>query len=637
MTQKRSIVLALFATLFLGACALKPRVELEDHPRITRAESNPEISESLLPKAQISETESSSEIVEENVVRPYKSSYGEVALDQNKHVDMWLRYFTGKGRKHMVRYLGRSSRYLPMMKNTLRENGLPEDLVYIALIESGFSPVAHSHANAVGYWQFIRGTGKRYGLRIDGLIDERRDPVLSTKAAAEYFKTLYGMFGDWHLAMAGYNTGENRVMRAVRRYYTRDFWKLHQQRRSFPRETKNYVPKYIAATMIAKNPKKYGFDDIEYQDPLSYDTVSLKHPISLSRLSQNLRVEVDEMRLLNPKFRGDYVPISRGKETIIRIPVGRANDALAAVPLSVSSAPERVVSNEYFYYRIRRGDNLSQIARRYKTTVSKLRRLNRLSNRSILRIGKRLKVPDPGGAALYANGRGGQIGSKISRVGSSSRPVASVHVVRRGENLSTIARRYGTSVSSLLRLNNLSHRSVIRVGQKIRVRSTSGSANSKGRGYHVVRQGENLTTIAASYGVSVSNLKQWNRLGRSLIYAGQKLVLKNNSPRRASYHIVRRGDNLTEIAAKHRVSVSNLKRWNNLNRSVIYVGQKLKLNPSRSITSASRSNNYHRVRRGETLIGIANRYSVSLSDLASANDISTRRQIRAGRKLIIPN
>lgn len=570
------------SVVFLGACALKPRSSIRSDELRT---ADPSQAVDSRPRARISEFESSSETVEANVDRPYQSQYGNISLDQNKHVDKWIRYFTGKGRRHMVRYLARSSRYLPMMKNTLRENGLPEDLVYVALIESGFSPVAHSHANAVGYWQFIRGTGKRYGLRIDGLIDERRDPVLSTKAAAEYFKTLYGLLGDWHLALAGYNAGENRVLRAIRRYRTRDFWKLYNQRRSFARETKNYVPKFIAATMIAKNPEKYGFSDVEYQDPLSYDTVALQHPISLSRLAQNLNVEVDELRLLNPKFRGDYVPISRGSETVIRLPVGRANDALAAVPLSVSSEPVRVVTNEYFYYRIRRGDNLSQIARRYRTSVSRLRRLNNLSNRAILRIGRRLKVPDPGGAALYASGGS----SRVDRAQSSVRRGASVHIVRRGENLSTIAQRYGTSVSQLLRLNNLSRRSVIRVGQRIRVRGDSSQrANSRAKSskYHIVRRGDNLTTIAARYGTSISNLKKWNNLRRSKIYVGQKLALRGGL---------------------------------------------------RGITTASNSNNYHRIRRGETLIAIANKYDVSLSELTQVNNISNPRTVQAGQKIIIPD
>lgn len=554
----------------LSACALKPRTEIGKNTGISA--SNQESAENgstdtdETPLAEISEKESSSDTVEANVERPYKSAYGVVSMDQNKYVDQWVKYFTGKGRKHMVRYLARSSRYLPMMKNTLRENGLPEELVYVALIESGFSPVAHSHANAVGYWQFIRGTGKRYGLRIDGLIDERRDPVLSTKAAAEYFKALYGIFGDWHLALAGYNAGENRIQRAVTRHYTRDFWKLVEKRRSFARETKHYVPKFIAAAMIAEQPEKYGFTDVEYQDPLSYDTVELKNPISLSRLAQNLNVEVEELKLLNPKFRGDYVPISRGSETVIRLPVGRANDALAAVPLSVSSEPVQVVTNDYFFHRIRRGDNLSMIAKRYRTSVSKLRRLNNLSNRALLRVGSRLRVPDPGGGAIYtAEGEGPR--SKVRRIQASLGGTKEVHVVRRGENLTTIARRYGTSVARLLKINNLSKRTTLKVGQKIRIIANSESS----------KEVRSATRRVAS--------------------------------------IVRK-----EAAARKKKSSSKVAKAN------------ARANKATRVAAQS----IHRVRRGETLLGIARKYNVRLSQLAKANSVKTNHEVRTGYKLVIP-
>ena len=198
-------------------------------------------------------------------------------MDDNEQVDKWVNYFQTMGRDRMETYLSRSTRYIPMMKNVLREYRLPEDLVYVAMIESGFSPNAHSFANAVGYWQFIESTGKRHGLKVNSYVDERRDPVLSTRAAAEYFKDLYGAFGSWHLALASYNTGEYRVSRSVMRYYTRDFWYL-SSKRSLPRETVNYVPKFIAAVRISKNPKKYGFDKIDYQVPLEYDTVKLDFP-----------------------------------------------------------------------------------------------------------------------------------------------------------------------------------------------------------------------------------------------------------------------------------------------------------------------------------------------------------------------
>ncbi|HVK60718.1 MAG TPA: lytic transglycosylase domain-containing protein, partial [Bdellovibrionales bacterium] len=176
-----------------------------------------------------------------------------IPLEVNKNVLQWIDYFQGRGRPHMERYLQRSTRYMPIMKKILRDNGLPEDLIYIALIESGFSSTAHSSASAVGYWQFIRGTGKHYNLKIDGYVDERRDFVKSTQAAAEYFKGLYSLFGAWYLAIASYNVGENRVKSLVMKNHTRDFWKLARENR-LPDETTNYVPKFLAARLIAKDP-----------------------------------------------------------------------------------------------------------------------------------------------------------------------------------------------------------------------------------------------------------------------------------------------------------------------------------------------------------------------------------------------
>lgn len=494
-----------------------------------------------LPPAQIVENEVSSEEVEKEEELPYKSSYGEVALDENPQVDKWINYFQGRGRKYMQQYLSRSTKYLPMMKQVLRENGLPEDLVYIALIESGFSPRAHSHANAVGYWQFIRSTGKRFGLQVDTFTDERRDPVLSTRAAAQYFKALYELFNSWHLSMAAYNVGESRVKRAVTRYYTRDFWKLMKIRRAFPAETKQYVPKFIAATLIAKNPEKFGFKEIEYEDPLSYDTVALQSPISLTKLASNLSVDVDELQLLNPKFRTDFVPISRGSETIVRIPVGRATDALAALSLSVTSQP-KVIQAEYAFYRIRRGDTLSTVAHRHHTTVSQLRRLNGLSNRTLLRIGRSLKIPDNGGDGIKL------VQEEDTRTPSSVRPavqrLTNYHTVKRGENLSVIAAKYGVSIRDIQRLNNLNHRALIRRGQKLKIReSTDRSA----------RRPIKSSTLA---------LRQFGRHSSKVSTATKKsgrTVAAKSSPHR---HVVRRGETLYDVSVKYGISMSQLAKVN---------------------------------------------------------------------------
>jgi membrane-bound lytic murein transglycosylase D len=540
--------------VLLAACAHKAPKDNADASSV-RAD-NP-----AAPDYQIKETEVASEAVEENVEKPYKSPMGEIALDDNPAVEKWIHYFQNKGRKYMRLYLSRSTRYLPMMKNVLRENGLPEDLVYVSLIESGFSPQAHSRSNAVGYWQFIRSTGRRYGLHIDGFIDERRDPVLATRAAAEYFKELYSLFGSWHLALAAYNAGENRVKRAVMKHYTRDFWALMKKRRALASETKQYVPKFIAAVKIAKEPEKYGFTGLDFDDPLSYDTVALNHPISMTKLAQNLDVDVDELKLLNPKFRGDFVPLSRNDETIVRIPVGKGTDAVAAVSLSTSKEP-KIVQSDIYYYRIRRGDNLSMIAKQRHTTVSRLRRLNNLSNRTLLRVGMRIRVPDSGGEGYHYVSDADDTKGKRRSAASVEEAVATqddgsststgiegdYHIIRRGENLSTISKRFGVTIRQLLKMNNITRKTVLRAGQKIRVRvDTSERSAVTKKTHHTIRvakhgavrlatkhmaartirhrivRGETLTSIAAHYKVSLQNLARANKLK-----AGNKILVGDN-------------------------------------------------------------------------------------------------------------
>jgi len=514
---------------------------------------------------QLPTNEPASEDVNKNLAKPYQSPLGEIPLDDNKYTQMWIKYFQGRGRSYMEKYLERSSRYLPMMKNTLREHGLPENLVYVALIESGFSPLAHSRANAVGYWQFIRSTGKIYGLDVNPFIDERRDPVLATRAAAEHFRDLYNSLGSWHLALAAYNAGERRVRRATVKFRTRDFWHLVSRRRSLAKETKHYVPKFIAATMIARDPEKYGFTNISYQPQLDFETVKLANPISMSKLAQNMNIDVEEIKLLNPKFRGDYVPLYKGNDTVIRVPVGKVELAAASVPGSLVDEP-KVLHADYYYYRVRRGDVLSVIARRHRTSVATLRRLNGLGSRSLLRIGQRLKVPDRGGTFVSYSMNSAPAPSQDQALNGTAEATESaesaeatettVHVVRRGENLTTIAKRYGITIAELRKLNQLRHRSLLRIGQQLKIRdddSRNGkSPSDQSRRYagrdskrvakgrvasrrlaakrHRVRRGETLSEIAEKYQVSVRKIIQKNRIkNRAHVVAGRELIIPSRN------------------------------------------------------------------------------------------------------------
>jgi membrane-bound lytic murein transglycosylase D len=437
----------------------------------------------------------------------------------------------------------------------LREYGLPEDLVYVAMIESGFSPVARSRTAAVGYWQFMRSTARTYGLTVNAFIDERRDPVLSTRAAAEYFKALYNLFGSWHLALASYNSGENRVKSVVMRNFTRDFWELVRLRK-VPPETQNYVPKFIAAALIAKDPQHYGFSNIQFEPMLNYDTVAVANPISLKKMATNLAVSPEELELLNPKYRSDYVPVYHSSETLLRVPTGMKDRALAVLELS-TSVPPRNLAVEGDVYRVRRGDTLSTIAARHSCSVATLQRLNNLRNHTLLRIGQKIHVPEEyGGVERVVDRRkpsSGVPGAEAAEGPQSAGPQSAVdtytssaqeslfHVVKKGENLSVIAKHYNTTVGELRRLNKLGSHKTLRAGVRLMIRQPNEKVQINGALYktralaarhsrqqfHVVKRGETLTNIARHYRVPLADLVAANDLGRGgdhrVLFAGRSL------------------------------------------------------------------------------------------------------------------
>jgi membrane-bound lytic murein transglycosylase D len=405
--------------------------------------------------------------------------------DFNQNVNMWIEYFQGRGRVHMVRYLGRSTRYLPKMKEILKKHGLPEDLVYLALIESGFNAQAFSHARASGYWQFIRGTARRYDLKIDYYTDERSDFVASTEAAAQYLKALYHLFGSWYLAIASYNVGENKVKNLVMKYYTRDFWELARKKK-LPKETINYVPKFLAARMIAKHPEKYGFTDVEYQPPLNFQEITFDKSVSLTSLAQNLGVSYEELHSLNPAFKKGVVPKYDGQNVVVRVPTSLNKDQVllamenSSTAVAVAQTVSQAEENEYVRYRIRSGDTLSTIARRFRVSMATLIDINDLSRRTVLRVGRTLRIPK--------NSRSVSSSSKNTSSSTTSKqkqaskwakqlrfevkrePVKQkVHVVKRGETLLNIANRYNIRMSKLIAANKLRQSEKILVGSRLKI------------------------------------------------------------------------------------------------------------------------------------------------------------------------
>ncbi len=246
----------------------------------------------------------------------------DLPVTYNQHVRTWINHFQGPGRRWFERWLSRSHRYMPSMKRTLVEAGLPQDLIYVAMIESGFSPRAVSTASAVGYWQFIAPTANRYGLKTDWWLDERRDYRKSTRAAARYLSDLYRMFDSWYLAAAAYNMGEGRLRRLIERHKTRDFWIL-AQKRDFPRETRDYIPKILAAMIIAKAPHLYGFDNITPMAPMSYEYFYVPGGTDLVLLAEHLGVQENTLKRINPELVKGFVPTFVNSHRI-RIPQGQS-------------------------------------------------------------------------------------------------------------------------------------------------------------------------------------------------------------------------------------------------------------------------------------------------------------------------
>lgn len=461
---------------------------------------------------------------EENLDANYQK-VEQIPVEVNVAVEKWLDYFTGRGRPHMERYLSRSSRYLPLMKNILKQQGLPEDLVYVALIESGFSPTAYSHASAVGYWQFIRGTGLRYGLRIDSFVDERRDFVRSTQAAAQYFKSLYNLFGEWYLAIASYNVGENRIKRLVMQHYTRDFWELARRKR-LPRETINYVPKYIAAKLIAKDPVKYGFTNIAYEPELAFQEIEVDKPLHLENFSKAIGMEYEDLVRLNPMYRGKLAPPSKEGKAVIKLPIQFNPEQALQIAQNHLVTDEKVIAGmmkpDYIRYRVRNGDTLGAIARKFRTRVSTIKSLNRISG-NFIRAGSYLRIPSKEGY------RGGQIASTDTRKLASSRRTTTrvartkTHRVKRGENLTLISRKYKVPVATLQRVNSIKGNRLF-VGRNLKIPGSSSriAGNSK----HVVRPGETLIDIARKYKISLKDIAVANSLiNKSYIQVGKELVI----------------------------------------------------------------------------------------------------------------
>lgn len=336
----------------------------------------------------------------------------DIPIVVNARVEQFIQCFQTTLREKFVTWLARSGKYIPIMKRLLREQGLPEDLVYMAFIESGFDPYAYSRSKAVGPWQFIYLTGKRYGLKVNWWVDERRDPEKSTIAAAKYLKDLYETFACWYLAAAGYNAGEYKIIKAIKRYRTEDFWTLTKVR-YLKRETKDYVPLMIAAALVAKDPEKYGFTDVEYQKPLRYERVKVPELTGLSLVAKACEASLEEIKDLNPELRRGVTPPNEN-DYEIKIPFGRKD--LFEVTFQILQAFEKF---EFKSHLVKKGETLKGIAKLYRVDLEPLLELNHLSKATPISKGTILSIPvskdeeiRPLATTRKKNGKGGNSGSR---------------------------------------------------------------------------------------------------------------------------------------------------------------------------------------------------------------------------------
>jgi membrane-bound lytic murein transglycosylase D len=577
--------------------------------------------------------------------------------------------------------LDRSYKYLPYVRARFAEAGLPEDLVWLAMVESQFTPKIDSRAGAGGMWQFMRGTARRYGMHIDGYVDDRYDWRRATNAAVQYLSELYAQFdGNWPLAVTAYNMGEGGLGRTIKNAGGEDnLWDLLETKAGSSRiklESKRFYAKLLATVIVAKNPEQYGFER-RPQPAEEAEALKVRGFYSLAEIEKQSGLEQGSLARLNPQFVRGYTPPAR--DTVLAVPV-QHNTRVRTV---LASMPELRPGT----HTVQRGETLSQIAAAYHVSVSELQSTNSIKSPKSLRAGQKLVIP--GGAPIDS-------GSDVVAASASG---AKTYTVLRGDSLSGIAGKYRVSVKDLQRWNNLGSRTTIRAGQSLVVAAAPASkpvstpaavaktppsapassvktAAATETKYHTVKKGDYPDKIARAYGVKLDDLLQWNGLTkRSTIQIGQKLkvnvpvaVAKTDAPAPAAAevakatptatkasartHTVRRGETVSSISKKYGVSTREVLAWNGLTaKSVLQIGDVLKVqSPVAAVASAPTTvksvrvadsgtggtvRHIHAVASGENPSVIAEHYAVPVETLFEWNGWTTAPTLTPGDEVVV--
>ena len=463
------------------------------------------------------------EFVDKTPLLPY---FGDFPLSEHARVDKLIKRYSGSSKKMFGRWLERAGRYIPKIQMVFADEGVPLDLAYLAMIESGFNVRAYSWAHAAGPWQFIESTGRLYGLTNDWWQDGRLNLERSTRAAAKHLKYLHKRFdGDWYLAVAAYNAGGGKVRKAVRKGGSRDFWVLTEGH-VLRDETKNYLPKLLASLSIVKNLEAYGFADLNFEQPLEYETVTLKTSTDLEIIARFCGISYQELKELNPELKRWCTPPGV-KDYRLQVPFGRSEQVLSLYAQLPKNQRAR-----YYRHQIKSGDTLQGLARKYRIRVDDIVAMNSIKNPRSLQIGHNLILPlKEGFTKLPAN----------ALADSYVRSRRRTYKVRSGDSLWSISRRFNVSQKELRVWNKLGWSNLLRPGQVLAVSRSGVRATTKVKAqngpsqklvYKVV-SGDTLWDISRQFAVTTDQIRRWNKLSHShILQPGQKLTLNVTVSRR---------------------------------------------------------------------------------------------------------
>lgn len=619
-----------------------------------------------------------------------------IPMTENEQVQKNINFLTnGQGKKFFTKWLERSTKWFPMMKRIVENEGMPEEIIYLSMIESGLRPDNISKANAIGLWQFMRETGKDYGLNTNDSywVDERRDPEKSTRAAMRFLRDLYHDLGDWHLALAAYNCGLGCVKRAIRKSGKEkpSFWDIMNK---LPKETRYYVPLYIATAKVAMQPEAYGFNltNLKFEPEYKYDIYFLNESVNLKAAAKAAGISVEELKALNPELIQSITPPDK-KNFTLKIPY-KTEEQFAANYNSLTDEEKK----PFISHKVIRGETLKQIAKKYNVSGNDIIAINDLSGyKAKLNRGDELRIPI--GGAPYKEGEDADFAenepvddTKTKKIEKSDDYIT--HLVEKGETIYSIAKKYGVRTTDLRNMNNLSFDDDnIQLGQELRI-AKSGKASTQTKNIaknqskepnesvsendskktkssksskpsivtHKVKRGETLAQIADDYDVTVDAIKKDNKIKKNKLKEGQTLKIKttvsnndvaeksnskDNEPKgKLSVHKVKKNETLESIAEQYNVTQDQIKKWNpeTVKGNTVFANTRLKLYDTAPSKGSSQTKNtkstkkqatYYKIRENDNLSSIAKKYGVSVEQLMKNNKNLNEKRLKIGQKIKI--